>query len=1628
MKGKRVLALLVTLALTVTTLLGNSTFVSAIEISNNAKSVGNIYYVDADGGSDSNDGKSEGTAWKSLEKINDTTFEPGDTLSFKRGCSWTGLLSPKGSGEKGNPITINAYGNISDGRPVINGNSWCGDQGDDLENKVFNAAVFFYNQQYWNITSLEVTNFDPNHKTDDGSDECHIKKYGILIMGKDAGTLNGMNCTNLYVHSVISIPIGQAAGVGRGGIIYAIRGNSIETNWNDITVEGNYVKDVNHYGINFISTWGSSLFPDESGIPSSEGAYRSNSTNITIRGNYLENIGNAAICPSAYDEILIEKNICNKCNSGPNGNVPIGWENGDKTICQYNEVFGSGASDSKEDSQAFDADVNATLNYVQYNYTHDNPSGSFFECSLGSAFETYYRYNISVNDGYGSNIYDGGAVITLQNPRNGTLDVYNNLIYMDADHDGQITSNWDGSGTADLASSKKFTFTNNIIITEKEDGVAWNENYKGVVNNNAYGGANTNNRRADDVNGKTASVSDFVSLKEGTSGSVNDVDGTFVLTYGTVDQYKIVDGATVVDKGVAVIDNGGKDYFGSIVDELAKPNIGADNNFNTKQPASPADNELYITFNDRDDGELTGEYENCDFGNRGWNVTDNELWATAYTKDAQANKIAIPDGYRIKSFQATCTSGTASIKVEAGDENKTFDLDSSIKTYKTGFSNNDSAIYFVIDATAGVDKVKIDNIILEKGIKITGQDTNVTRGKDVTTSSVSPWDTECVGSNIVDGDTSSLWISNGWDDNGDKSSIIANCVVNLNDAYQLTNFDITFGGDQASSAWKYKIQGSTDNLNWDTLWDQSENTEVAKTQSGNIDSAYKDNKYNYVRVIFTEAIDNAWPAIAEFNAYQPEKAVNFAEGKTATVSSISPYGSSASNGNDGDESTLWVGNGEVEKAGSWWMVDLGEETEILSFDIIFECKVLDTLEAAQAADTPVYGKPWQYKVEGSTDKSSWDMLWDNTSNTSMEKEQSEEIAPTYANSKYRYVRVTLTQLPLHKESQVEVWPAFSEFKVLSSAPVDEGDDTDTLILTEKGQNIDIDLAYSQPVKASSTTSGLSGDNATDRKETTWKPESGASEAILQINLDREYDLENFGVDFEGSAQPYKFYVYTEGSWKEAGTCDGISGQVTNITEKKVEKVKFEFSDATSVEVKELHFDGVDSGVSNHQKILVLAPHEDDEMLMAGGVINRAVNNGDEVYVVYGTNGDFNGVSQGKTRISDTVNAMKAIGLDKSHLFFLGYADNGGMGVGSYATAFTDSFIYSLYMSDDNTVLSSRNGVTQTYGNEDVIEDYHYQKTGQHADYTRANFLADLKSVMETVNPTDIYMQSRYDMHYDHAYFGIFATEVIDDIRAEDTSFKPTVHEGIIHSHMTDEVYPNDQGNYGDGSEDSSYLGAWKQLEGLEEKTSLRWADRENVLVPYSMRQMPFKYNIKDQGLREYTTEYYNWIASFVKVSEVFYKKTFDSIAQYATVTASSENSDTDKSKDQSAIKAVDGIADGYATGLANSHNRFPFAEWVSNNEGAGAWLNLSFDKTKEVNSIKLYDRPNLEDQIIAAHLEFDDGTQINVGELPNDGSPKEISLGEGKRFNSVKLVIDGVSTTTTSVGLAEIEVFGDEAE
>jgi len=68
------------------------------------------YYVSSSTGNDLNNGTSSSTAWQTIAHVNGQSFQPGDSILFKRGDFWNESLAPASSGSAGNPITFDAYG------------------------------------------------------------------------------------------------------------------------------------------------------------------------------------------------------------------------------------------------------------------------------------------------------------------------------------------------------------------------------------------------------------------------------------------------------------------------------------------------------------------------------------------------------------------------------------------------------------------------------------------------------------------------------------------------------------------------------------------------------------------------------------------------------------------------------------------------------------------------------------------------------------------------------------------------------------------------------------------------------------------------------------------------------------------------------------------------------------------------------------------------------------------------------------------------------------------------------------------------------------------------------------------------------------------------------------------------------------------------------------------------------------------------------------------------------------------------------------------------------------------------------------------------------------------------------
>ncbi len=135
------------------------------------------------------------------------------------------------------------------------------------------------------------------------------------------------------------------------------------------------------------------------------------------------------------------------------------------------------------------------------------------------------------------------------------------------------------------------------------------------------------------------------------------------------------------------------------------------------------------------------------------------------------------------------------------------------------------------------------------------------------------------------------------------------------------------------------------------------------------------------------------------------------------------------------------------------------------------------------------------------------------------------------------------------------------------------------------------------------------------------------------------------------------------------------------------------------------------------------------------------------------------------------------------------------------------------------------------------------------------------------------------------------------------------------------------------------------------------------------------------------------------------------LALTATATASSQNTSTS----QTASKAIDGVIDGYP----GDYTR----EWATNGGGAGSWLQLTWSSPQTFDTIVLYDRPNLNDQITGGNIQFSDGTSIPVGTLPNNGTAYTLTF-TAKTVTSLQLNITSVSPTTSNIGLAEIQVLG----
>ena len=335
--------------------------------------------------------------------MNATTFAPGDRILLRAGSVWEAQqLRPLGSGTPEKPIVISRYG---DGRkPALHGRGrvpW---------------LVSLVNQEGWEITELELTNFSDGPAQRHRAVEIHANDYGIV---------RHIHLKNLSIHDVNAVSDyhndGDTLAKSFGGIAFLIEGTTKPTAWDDLLVAGCDIRNVGPIGLVTSSTWmtGHRTNDPRTWFPS---------TRVILRGNTLERIARNGLILRGCVSPLVEHNVFRECGLLGSGNGMFIFHC-DDALVQFNEACFTRYNPGDSDASGFDSDYNSRRSIFQFNYSHDNEYGFMLICSQGgrpNGFNdgTIVRYNISQND--------GGNLIRVSGTVTNAL-VHNNTFYAKAD-------------------------------------------------------------------------------------------------------------------------------------------------------------------------------------------------------------------------------------------------------------------------------------------------------------------------------------------------------------------------------------------------------------------------------------------------------------------------------------------------------------------------------------------------------------------------------------------------------------------------------------------------------------------------------------------------------------------------------------------------------------------------------------------------------------------------------------------------------------------------------------------------------------------------------------------------------------------------------------------------------------------------------------------------------------------------------------------------------------------------------------------------------------------------------------------------------------------------------------------
>lgn len=413
-------------------------------------------------------------------------------------------------------------------------------------------------------------------------------------------------------------------------------------------------------------------------------------------------------------------------------------------------------------------------------------------------------------------------------------------------------------------------------------------------------------------------------------------------------------------------------------------------------------------------------------------------------------------------------------------------------------------------------------------------------------------------------------------------------------------------------------------------------------------------------------------------------------------------------------------------------------------------------------------------------------------------------------------------------------------------------------------------------------------------------------------------------------------------------------------------------------------------------LMVMIPHEDDEINIAGSLICGAREEGMQVICVFATNGDYQYIPD--VRIREAIRALAVLGVPKDDIVFLGYPDGGGHGE------------YSVFLHGQKESVQAH-GRTETCGGKGIPE-FCAAESGVHHEYLWENLLKDLEAVILKYLPDGI-AAIDWDTHPDHRMCSLAFDRAMGKILNEKgDAWQPVVLKAFAYATAFEGLKDFYQVNL-----PSTKLNPGKVLqEGKPDNPNFSWDQRIRLPVPESCRTQHLGKNKIFHALTCHMSQKAMRRAEqIINGDQIFWEKRTQNLCFRGKVSVSSGDS-----------RYLHDFCMMNTDDIVNRETVYSDYLWEPDQEDRSPWCRCDFETPQDIDASVFHGNIGNEGRILEGKLTFSTGYQVSVEVLPGNGDELQVKFPVQKGVKWVQF--DILKREGMHAGLSEWELLASEDE